>query len=340
MKAYHRSQQPGAPVLLLLVLLLLAASPVSAGAPDQPDFPPAIVRCDPSYAEGYTDGTVTVDLYLEDTENTYGIDTHVTFDPAIARVRDENPFAPGTQIQPVYTWFNPGMFTLNVACHAGDLNPATLQCSEPAHIGLISFAAAQFNPTPPVNGSGPYARVTFEPLTFGTFTMHFTYHKLSSPAGVEVPSTAQDCTIKFMSPLAVDLASFTAQEDAAGVTVRWETISEQHNRGFNLLRASTVEGPWRQLNDALIPAAAPGSSEGHAYTWQDTSIDSGQTYYYVLEDVSIEGVTTRHDPLAVRVQAPNAVALSAFAGHSEVALFPALLAGLGLCLVALRRMRG
>lgn len=338
MKAHHRSQQPIAPVVLLLILLLLVASPVSAGAPDQPDFPPAIVRCDPSYAEGYTDGTITVDLYLEGTENTYGIDAHVSFDTTVARVRDENPFVPGIQIQPIYTWFNPSMFLLNVACHADD--PVALQCSTPADIGIISFAATQFNPTPPVNDSGSFARVTFQPLTFGMFTMHFTYHKLSGPTGEQVPSIAQDCSIKFMSPLGVDLASFTAATGAGGVSVSWTTVSETHTRGFNLLRADSAAGPWRQLNSTLIPAAAPGSSEGHVYTWQDTSIDNGQTYYYLLEDISLEGLTTRHEPLEVLAAAPNAVALSAFAGHSEDALFPALLAGLGLCLVALRRMRG
>jgi len=337
MKSHHRFGQPGAPALLLLVLLLLAASPVSAGAPDQPDFPPAIVRCDPSYAEGYTDGTITIDLYLEDTENTYGIDAHVSYDTTIARVVDKNTAIPGTQIEPLYSWVAPGLSLLNVACNPGD--PVALQCSTPADVGVISYAMTQLNPTPPLNGSGPFARVTFQPLTFGTFTMNFIYHKLSSPEGVEVPSIAEDCTIKFMSPLAVNLASFTAAEDAAGVTMRWETISEQHNRGFNVLRASSVEGPWRQLNPTLIPAAAPGSNEGHSYTWQDPTIERGQTYYYMLEDVSIAGVTTRHEPLEVRVQVPNAVGLSAFSGQARGGIFPALLAGLALCLVALRRMR-
>ncbi len=337
MKAYHRSQQPGASVLLLLVLLLLAASPVSAGAPDQPDFPPAIVRCDPSYAEGYTDGTITVDLYLEDTENTYGIDAHVSYDTTIARVVDKNAAIPGTQIEPLYSWVAPGLPLLNVGCNPGD--PVALQCSTPADVGVISYATTQLNPAPPLNGSGPFARVTFQPLTFGTFTMNFTYHKLSSPTGEQVPSTAQSCAIKFMSPLAVNLASFTAAGDAAGVTVRWETISEQHNRGFNVLRAANVEGPWRQLNSTLIPAAAPGSNEGHNYAWQDPTVESGQTYYYVLEDVSIGGATTRHEPLEVRAQAPNAVGLSAFDGQPQDGIFPMLLAGLALCLVALRLMR-
>ncbi len=37
-----------------------------------------------------------------------------------------------------------------------------------------------------------------------------------------------------------------------------------------------------QLNDALIPASAPGSSQARVYTWLDDTVLSGVTYWYML----------------------------------------------------------
>ena len=219
MKLHLRSLHGHLLAAVALVIILAAAGPVAASdlagarqAPDEPDFPPAIVRCDPSYAEGSTNGTVTVDLFLEDTQNTYGIDVQVTFDETIATVVDQSG-APGTQIAPLYSWFVPGLVISNVACNPGD--PSSFGCSTPADVGTIWYAANQLNPTPPVNLSGPFARVTFQPVTSGTFTMHFFYHKLSDPVGIEVPSTAEDCTIKFIPPTAVSLTGFTATAGAS-----------------------------------------------------------------------------------------------------------------------------
>ncbi len=300
-------------IMGVLTPLCDAAAAPAAGVGAAPDFPPAIVRCDPSYAQGFTDGTVSVDLYLEDTQNTYGIDVQVTFDSTIATVADQNSGAPGTQIAPLYSWFTPSFMISNVACNPGD--PSSFGCSSPADVGSIWFAATQLNPTPAVNGSGPFARVTFQPLTFGTFTMHFFYHKLSDPGGVEVPSTSQDCTIRFLSPLAVTLARFDASVRADHVAVSWETVSETRHAGFNVLRAENPDGPWTRRNPNLIVASTPGASSGAAYTWLDREIEVGATYWYLLEDVDLDGVATPHGPVRVTTQTPNAVMISRFAGR-------------------------
>ncbi len=79
-----------------------------------------------------------------------------------------------------------------------------------------------------------------------------------------VVNSFSDHTAFSGSPLAVTLAAFDAQATADGVMLAWETVSELDNAGFNVYRAESETGPWSKLNDALIPAAAPGSSEGHA----------------------------------------------------------------------------
>ncbi len=110
--------------------------------------------------------------------------------------------------------------------------------------------------------------------------------------------------------MAVTLAGFEAQQQGDAVQVSWETVSELDNLGFNLYRGVSPDGWERQLNDALIPSQAPGSSGGHSYTWEDRAgLVSGQTYYYWLEDLDVNGATTLHGPVSVEFSAPTAVTL-------------------------------
>jgi hypothetical protein len=145
------------------------------------------------------------------------------------------------------------------------------------------------------------------------------------------------------SALAVNIAGFTAAAAPQGVTLAWETVSETSNAGFNVYRSESDAGPWTQVNAVLIPAKAPGSAEGQAYTWTDASAEAGMTYFYQLEDVALSGETTRHDPVSVALMGPNAVGLAGF-GAAATTSAPALagLAGIALAALAgagLRRRR-
>ncbi|HSN73785.1 MAG TPA: right-handed parallel beta-helix repeat-containing protein, partial [Anaerolineae bacterium] len=77
--------------------------------------------------------------------------------------------------------------------------------------------------------------------------------------------------------LAVSLASFEAVAQADDVLLRWETVSEVDNTGFNLYRATRVDGEQTLL--AFIPSQAPGSSQGFAYEWLDSDVTAGETYH-------------------------------------------------------------
>ncbi len=176
-----------------------------------------------------------------------------------------------------------------------------------------------------------------------------TARELQAPAGYR-PQAGGDYhyyhTARSGSPLAVTLASFTAAAATDGVTLAWETVAETDNAGFNLYRAtsplrsddfSRPSPAWHKLNDALIPSAAPGSAQGHAYTWTDTTVEPGATYWYWLEDVSLAGGTTLHGPVSVTVGEPTAVGLVGLsAAGGPVSALPgwAVVAALGLALLA------
>ena len=133
-------------------------------------------------------------------------------------------------------------------------------------------------------------------------------------------------------PSAVNLARFEAFSQEQGILVEWETATELDNLGFNLYRAETATGPWVQLNETLIPAANPGAVFGAVYTWNDAAVEPGATYFYRLEDVDIEGISTFHGPVqatALLVD-PTAVSVTAFSAGGGAAWLPAVLGALTL----------
>ncbi len=112
------------------------------------------------------------------------------------------------------------------------------------------------------------------------------------------------------SPLAVTLAGFSAAQQGDIVVVAWETVSELDNAGFNLYRATSPAGPDRQLNVALIPSQAPGSSGGFVYTWED-------------RDDLAAGM---HGPVSVDYVGPTAVTLGGLQAGSAGSAWPMLFA--------------
>ena len=141
-------------------------------------------------------------------------------------------------------------------------------------------------------------------------------------------------------PVAVTLASFAAEAQANQVLVTWETVSEIDNAGFNLYRGTSDDGSDRTLL-VSIPSQAPGSSQGASYSYGDTAVQDGQTYYYWLESIDLNGVATMHGPVSVVFTVPTAVTLSEMAA-SPVAgsALPMVGATLALLLAGQRPGRG
>jgi hypothetical protein len=118
------------------------------------------------------------------------------------------------------------------------------------------------------------------------------------------PITDESLDLAFVitgGPTAIELASFTAQAGAGGVTLAWETGTELDNAGFNLYRATAQDGPYTQINEALI-AAEGDAVAGASYSFADAP--GYGTFYYQLEDVDYYGVSTLHGPVKATVARP------------------------------------
>ncbi len=98
----------------------------------------------------------------------------------------------------------------------------------------------------------------------------------------------------------VTLTDFRAEEQADGsVRVTWTTATELSTIAFQLFRAQASNGPW---GDPIDQQAAKGDGvSGGTYTYDDTSVASGQRYYYLLKEIASSGGGQTFAPVSIDV---------------------------------------
>jgi hypothetical protein len=93
----------------------------------------------------------------------------------------------------------------------------------------------------------------------------------------------------------IALSSFDVTPANGKITLEWSTASEIDNAGFNIYRAEG-NGGYVQINTKLIPAEGT-PTEGASYEFIDEDVENRQRYWYMLEDVDLNGVSTIHGPV-------------------------------------------
>ncbi len=153
---------------------------------------------------------------------------------------------------------------------------------------VVASGTVNLNVTVPANA------ITDRP-TFARFRIG---PSVTGPTGQAAFGEVEDYQIQIQPPAAVQLARFEAAPQTDRIVVTWETISEQYLQGFNLWRATSVNGPPTKLNASPIAAQGSGGTQGYVYQWDDTfQLQQGQTYYYWLEDLNLSGATYRRGPI-------------------------------------------
>ena len=97
-------------------------------------------------------------------------------------------------------------------------------------------------------------------------------------------------------PTVINLSLFTATPKASKVIIKWTTEAEIDNAGFNFYRATAEDGEYVKINSALI-AAEGSSTQGASYEFVDSNVQNRKTYYYKLEDIDWNGISTMHGPV-------------------------------------------
>ncbi len=80
------------------------------------------------------------------------------------------------------------------------------------------------------------------------------------------------------------------------IVIEWSTQSELGIAGYNLRRGESPDGPFIQINSQIIPSSEDPLVGGE-YSFEDTGLKPGATYYYVLEDVDVSGASNQHGPV-------------------------------------------
>ncbi len=111
-------------------------------------------------------------------------------------------------------------------------------------------------------------------------------------------------------PLVVDLVSFSAEALEDRVLLKWVTASEIDNAGFHLWRSDAANSTYSRITSTLIPAEG-SPSQGASYEYEGSDVEPGRTYYYKLEDLDTDGVSTFH---TVSLTLGGIVAASAASG--------------------------
>jgi len=88
----------------------------------------------------------------------------------------------------------------------------------------------------------------------------------------------------------------------AVVLVEWSTASELDTAGYNIFRSESPESGFVKLNQQIIPGSAD-PWVGSDYSFSDKNTVPGVTYYYLLEDVGLDGATNRHGPVEITATA-------------------------------------
>ncbi|GAB4448753.1 MAG: hypothetical protein Kow0031_31280 [Anaerolineae bacterium] len=147
--------------LIAFIAALLIVLPWVTLAADEPR-----VRLSAAKTQFFSCEEITLAVLVEDAPPIYGVESHLTFDPAMLEV---------------------------VSVTAGDFlsaNPANdtfaLQNQFDNGAGTLDYTLLLLNPAPPVSGGGQLATITFRPKNGGTVAITVQNGKFGTQSGVEI----------------------------------------------------------------------------------------------------------------------------------------------------------
>ena len=146
-------------------------------------------------------------------------------------------------------------------------------------------------------------RVAYIFLARDGASVQLTVGDLSAPdSGTIAIQPSASWNDKVFLPLPIQLASFNASQNpsGAGVLLRWSTLSEVNNYGFEVQRGALSGGDFVTVTGAFIQGHGT-TTVPREYTYADMSAQAG-TWYYRLKQIDLDGAVHYSDPAKVNVQ--------------------------------------
>lgn len=113
-----------------------------------------------------------------------------------------------------------------------------------------------------------------------------------------VPNVSASLATNSCAPLPTTFRSFTAQRTQPTVSLKWETVSEQQNRGFQVQRQAG-SGSWQTIGFVATLAAGGNSSSPLTYSFTDPNPFRSVSQYR-LQQVDIDGQSTYSEIRSVK----------------------------------------
>ncbi len=286
-------------MILIVILLAVPASLVTAADPPEPTYVEELPVVDGDITEWDLDFDFFSDLYKhfdDDPPNFVVGQLYLQYDCG------SNVLCALVLVDDDPTWEPPlSLDTTNPAAQFMSLGAEVLVDGTDLNSGTFPDMAWVYNGQGVVIGWE--ACVELEEGTYDNFNVQA--QVLLQPGNSVIGAVIdQAITLELICGItAVDLASFTAEVAGPAIELKWQTVSEVDNLGFNLYRAESAGGPYTRLNAALIPGQLPGSPIGGTYNFLDTTALRGVTYYYWLEDVDLYGNTGLYGPVTASLKA-------------------------------------
>ena len=104
--------------------------------------------------------------------------------------------------------------------------------------------------------------------------------------------SCESATTTTAPPTNIELSVLDAIPSDEKVILQWKTETEAGNAGFNVWRADN----FVKVNNAVIPALGSAVS-GSDYDFVDQWVLNGKRYFYLLEDIDTNGISTFHGPV-------------------------------------------
>jgi len=122
---------------------------------------------------------------------------------------------------------------------------------------------------------------------------------LAIVAAVPTAAIGQADAPPSVTPVPEPTAVVTEVAAPLRITLRWTTASELDNYGFFVMRSDVEEGPFKPLHPKAI-AGAGNSEMPHKYSYDDTAVEIGKTYFYYVESVSTRGEREKFTPVITK----------------------------------------
>jgi uncharacterized protein (TIGR03790 family) len=99
------------------------------------------------------------------------------------------------------------------------------------------------------------------------------------------------------APLPIELATLIVQMQGNSAVLKWTTISETNNYGFEIQRKASNDADYTSIPGAFVPGHGT-TLEPHSYSYVDVTVPSGAVSYR-LKQIDLDGKSAYHGPVDV-----------------------------------------